>query len=101
MRVRYTPRARRHLLGIAAYLGARSPAAMRGVMARIRQSVELLAQFPEIGHAGKLAGTREIVVPGLPYVIVHRIDPDAVTIVGVYHGAQLRPGQHPPDDDPS
>jgi hypothetical protein len=37
-----------------------------------------------------------LVVPGLPYIVVHRIeagDEPAVAILGVYHGAQLRPGQ--------
>lgn len=40
--------------------------------------------------------TREIVVPGLPYVVVHRVETgenEAIVILGVYHGAQLRPGQ--------
>jgi plasmid stabilization system protein ParE len=99
MRVRYTPLAERHMRGIAAYLRTQSPVGMRAVMRRIRETTELLVQFPEIGHTGALAGTREIVVPGLPYIIVHRIDSDAVTIVGVYHGAQIRPGQAVPDDD--
>ena len=37
-----------------------------------------------------------MVVPGLPYIVVHRIetgDEDTLVILGVYHGAQLRPGQ--------
>ena len=40
--------------------------------------------------------TRELVVPSLPYIVVHRIetgDDPAGTILGVYHGAQMRPGQ--------
>jgi hypothetical protein len=35
-------------------------------------------------------------VPGLPYVVVYRVDiaeQETVVILGVYHGAQLRPGQ--------
>ena len=87
--------------GIAAYLRAQSPMAMRNVVRRIRDATELLSEFPEIGHAGTLDGTREIGVPGLPYVIVHRIDLDAVSIVGVYHTAQRRPGQAVPDDESS
>ena len=58
--------------------------------------IELLSAFPQIGHEGALAGTRELSVPGLPYIIVHRIeagDEDTLVILGVYHGAQLRPGQ--------
>jgi len=37
-----------------------------------------------------------MVVPGLPYIIVYRIEPDnegLLVILGVYHGAQRRPWQ--------
>lgn len=99
MKIRYTPRAERHLRGIAAYIRDRDPQAARRVIGRIREAIQLLGRFPEIGHTGTLSGTREIVVPGVPYVIVHRIDPEAVMILAVYHGAQLRPGQQKPTDD--
>ena len=37
----------------------------------------------------------ERVVGGLRYVIVHELDSsqDEVVILGIYHGARLRPGQ--------
>jgi hypothetical protein len=36
-----------------------------------------------------------MVVPGLPYIIVYRIETrdTALAILGVYHGAQRRPGR--------
>jgi len=42
-----------------------------------------------------LPGTREFVVSGFPYVAVYRINSadGTIIILGVYHGAQLRPGQ--------
>jgi hypothetical protein len=49
-----------------------------------------------MGHDSSLLGTREMVVPGLPYIMGHRMvhrDEDTLVILGVYHGAQLRPGQ--------
>jgi toxin ParE1/3/4 len=96
MKLRYTRRARRHLDGIAHYIAERNPDAARQVGARIRETIELLSVYPNIGREGALAGTRELIVPSLPYVVVHRIetgnDP-AVTILGIYHGAQVRPGQ--------
>ena len=96
MKLRFTQRARRHLDSIGEYNSQLNPDAARRVGERIRETTELLAAFPYIGHEGALAGTREIVVPALPYIIVHRIetgDDEAVVILGVYHGAQLRPGQ--------
>jgi plasmid stabilization system protein ParE len=96
VRLRYTPRARRHLDAIADYIAERNPDAARRVGSRIRETIDLLTSFPYMGRAGVLAGTREMVVPGLPYIVVHRInadDPDTLVILGIYHGAQLRPGQ--------
>ena len=96
MKLRFTRRARRHIEKIAEYIVERNPDAARYVGGRIHETIELLAEFPDIGHEGALAGTLELVVPGLPYIVVHRVnrgEPGAVVILGVYHGAQLRPGQ--------
>jgi plasmid stabilization system protein ParE len=92
-----TRRARRHLEEIAEYISERNPSAGRHVGARIREIIDLLGTFPYMGREGALTGTREMVVPGLPYIVVYRVSgPDpTVEIVGVYHGAQRRPGQEP------
>jgi toxin ParE1/3/4 len=98
VKLRVTPQARRHLEAIAEYLSERSPAASRFVGQRIRETMRLLTDFPRIGREGALQGTREMVVPGLPYIIVHRVEPaeGTVVVLGVYHGAQRRPGQEKP-----
>lgn len=96
MKLRYTPQARRHLDAIAEYVGAQNPDAARRIGARIEETIDLLLAFPKMGHKGALPGTREMVVPRLPYIVVYRIendDEEALTILGVYHGAQRRPGQ--------
>jgi plasmid stabilization system protein ParE len=102
MRLRYTPHASRQLRAIAEYLAERSPLAARHVGRRIRETGRLLAKFPHLGRDGALPGTREFPVPGLPYILVHRIEPrdaDVLTVLAVYHGAQLRPGQGAPEDN--
>jgi toxin ParE1/3/4 len=93
MRLRYTRRATRHLNAIADYIAEENPAAAKQVGARIQGTLILLTEFPGMGRDGVLGGTRELIVPGLPYVIVYRVAPEEVVILGVYHGAQLRPGQ--------
>jgi plasmid stabilization system protein ParE len=96
VRLRYTARARLHLEAIAEYIAARNPDAARRVATRIRETIDLLASFPMMGRTGVLAGTREMVVPGLPYLVAYRIetgDPETLVILGIYHGAQRRPGQ--------
>jgi toxin ParE1/3/4 len=98
MRLQYTRRAKRHLDAIADYIADRNPAAARRVGARIRETISLLGDLPYIGRAGALSGTRELIVPSLPYIVVYGVDEQSgvVVILGIYHGAQLRPGLERP-----
>jgi toxin ParE1/3/4 len=93
MRLRYTAEARRHIAAIYSYICDRNPAAATQVAARIRSAAERLTEFPRIGRAGRVHGTHEWVVRGLPYIIVYEIgaiDPDEVLILTVFHAAQDR-----------
>ena len=93
MRLRYTPQARRDIDGIADYIAERNPAAAQRVGDRIRRTAVILSEFPLIGHPGKLPGTQEFVVAGLPYIIVYRIERErdrGIIVVGVHHGARDR-----------
>ena len=93
MRLRFTPHALRHFISIAEHIARDDPSAARRVGERIHRSCELLTKFPQIGRDGVRAGMRERSVPGLPYIIVHRVAADEIVILGIYHSAQLRPGQ--------
>jgi toxin ParE1/3/4 len=93
VRVRYTAQAREHIASIYRYIRDRNPVAATEVVARIRLAAERLAEFPRVGHAGRVAGTHEWVVRGLPHIIVYQLgaaDSDEVLILGVFHGAQDR-----------
>ena len=46
--------------------------------------------FPRSGRLGQVQGTREVVVPGLPYIVVYTHDDIGVDIVAIFHGAQKR-----------
>jgi toxin ParE1/3/4 len=95
MRVRYTVDALLHIVAIHSYINERNPVAAKRVVARIQNAADLLGESPGIGHVGAAPGTREWVVTGLPYVIVHELNEaeGELVVLGVYHGAQLRPGQ--------
>lgn len=68
------------------------PAAADGVLARIIASFDRLASFPSMGRPGAVAGTREWVVRGLPYIVVYRIEArlEELDIIAIFHGAQDR-----------
>lgn len=93
MRLRYSKRARRQLENIHNYIHQRNPEAATRVIARIQRSANLLVDFPSLGPHGVIAGTRELVVVGLPYIIVYRPAKDdaaMIDILGIYHSAQDR-----------
>ena len=92
--VRYTIDALLHIGAIHSYINERNPMAASRVIARVRAAAERLGEHPRIGHMGAADGTLEWVVTGLPYVIVYEVNEaqDEIVVLGIYHGAQIRPG---------
>jgi toxin ParE1/3/4 len=99
VRLRYTARACRHLDAIAEYIAERNPDAARKVGVRIRETIDLLTAFPQMGRVGVLPRNARNGRAGITLRRRHRVDvgePDTLVILGIYHGAQLRPGQKSP-----
>lgn len=74
-----------------AYIASQNPVAATTVRRTIRDCVLRLCEFPESGRKGHVAGTRELIVAGLPYVVVYRISPGTVEVLLVLHTAMDRP----------
>lgn len=72
------------------FIAANNPTAAARVRRTIRGSVLRLLDFPESGRMGQVPGTREIVVAGLPYLVVYRVSGEAVEILRVFHTSQER-----------
>jgi plasmid stabilization system protein ParE len=68
-----------------------SPAQARRVALVIYETVESLSTHPNRGRSGRKANTRELVLPGLPFLIVYRTRRDGVEIMRILHGAQQWP----------
>jgi toxin ParE1/3/4 len=83
------------LEGIYNWIAEDNAAAALKVVERLFASVEHLATFPRMGHAGRDEGTFEWVVPRLPYIVVYEThrERDEVIVVAVVHGAQDREGE--------
>lgn len=77
------------------HIEADSPQAAVTVDDRIREQVEGLMQFPEIGRPGRIEGTRELVIHRTPYIAAYHIAGDTVRILRVLHGAQRWPEDMP------
>ena len=90
MRVELSARADAQLDGIAAFLTASNPEAARSVLDRIRQVIDLLADFPSLGPVWQ-GGTRAVLVTGLPYRVHYRVEADRVVVVTIAHVRQRPP----------
>jgi len=94
-RLQYSARYFRRLEDIRERIAADNPAAAARMIERIRTAVERLAASPAIGRPGRVADTRELVIPGTPYIIPYRVKSDVVQIITVLHSAQRWPDRFP------
>jgi toxin ParE1/3/4 len=81
----------RHLQEIVEYLQGESAVRTISNRRRILAAVKRLAQAPNIGREGRIEGTREVVVPRSPYIVVYRLSAQQVEILGIWHGARQWP----------
>ena len=58
---------------------------------QIVSGVQQLAAFPMSGRAGRVPGTRELVIPNTPFIAAYTIEKARIVILSVYHGAQRWP----------
>ena len=92
MRLRWTRRAERDLDEIAEYIGQDHPAAAVRVVLELIEHVETaVPRHPAIGRPGRVLGTRELVIAGLPYIIAYRIRGRDVEVLRVLHTSRRWP----------
>ena len=92
MNIIWSPEAIEDLVSLRAYISEEDPAAARRVVFRIIQSIEqLLPDNPQIGRAGRVPGTRELIIPRSPYIVPYRLQRTTIQILRVYHGARRWP----------
>jgi addiction module RelE/StbE family toxin len=94
LRLRWTRLAERDLNDIAAYIGQDSPAAAaRVVLELIDQTEALLPAVTPRCRPGRVLGTRELVIRGLPYVIPYRVRDNDIEILRVLHASRRWPSR--------
>jgi toxin ParE1/3/4 len=91
MKLRWTPRAVADLEEISDYLAAASPQAWEHLLQRVERLTETILDFPLMGKAGLVPGTREFVLSGTPYILVFQLKDDSVVIVSVRDGRMRLP----------
>ena len=87
----WSPRAITHLTHLRAYIARDDPKAANRVAGVLLDAVERLAKLPNLGRPGRIGGTRELIVPGTPYVIPYRLRGNRLEVIAVFHGRQKWP----------
>jgi toxin ParE1/3/4 len=89
MEIRWSPPAAADLERICELIERDSPEAARRVAEVIYNGCGRLAAFPRSGRSSyRMPGRRELIFPGLPYIVVYRVAEQAVEISRIFHGAQ-------------
>ena len=92
MKVVYTRHATDDLENIFRFIASRaSQDIARSIVGRIVRAIERqLPLFPKSGRAGVVPGTYELVVSGLPYIVVYGLSDTEIVVHAVFHGAEDR-----------
>ena len=51
----------------------------------------VLKEHPAVGRPGRVAGTRELLVTGTPYILPYRVAGDVLEVLRVLHSARRWP----------
>lgn len=86
----WLPAADEDLIGIAGFIAEHDEQAALGLVQRIELAALRLADQPYMAPAGRVPGTRELVVhPN--YILIYQVTTSAVMILAVLHARQQYP----------
>lgn len=88
MRVRWSPDAAEDLASIYRYQKAAWPARAQTTVTALYSAIMSLPGAPHKGRPGRNPGTRELVISPMPYLIVYRVEREAIQIVRIRHASQ-------------
>jgi len=91
MRVKWLRTALINLSDEADCIAQENPQAAQKFISQVMVSIEHLAEYPNLGRAGRVFGTRELVISGYPYIIPYRVKNTTVEILRVFHTARQWP----------
>jgi addiction module RelE/StbE family toxin len=85
--LRWTKTALASVDDIAAFIAKDNPARAATFVQELRTSTQKLASFPAMGKAGRVAGTRELVLHK-NYIAIYRVKQQEVQILRIHHVAR-------------
>jgi toxin ParE1/3/4 len=89
----WSPRAIDHRTHLRAFIARDNPRTANRIAATLLEAAERLAELPGLGRPGRVAGTRELLVPGTPYIVPYRLRGDRLEVIAVCHTSRKWPRQ--------
>jgi len=91
LQVKWLKRALLDLDAVEAYIAQDNPSAADDVVLKILKAVSLLKEQPGLGRVGRVPGTKELVIPKIPYIVPYRVKGGFLQILRVYHTSRTWP----------
>lgn len=73
------------------YITRENSSAANKVAKRILKAVDLLSDQSGMGRKGRVLATRELIIPGTPFIIPYRVKNQRIEILRVFHCAMQWP----------
>lgn len=89
MKIIWAKSAKQDLQSIESYISEDDSFAAYNTIIRIFDKVEtLLIKNPSIGRAGRIMGTRELIITGTPYIVPYIVSERRIEILRVLHNSR-------------
>jgi toxin ParE1/3/4 len=87
MQIKWLSDAISDVIEIKTYIAHDKPKTAQDIAKRIKQTVNLLKNNPNMGRVGRILNTRELIVSDTSYIVSYMVKGDVVEILRVLHGA--------------
>ncbi len=84
-------KAKQNLADELEFIHKEDPSVAMRIAKLVKSRVESLEQFPEKGRIGRVASTRELVFPEIPYIIPYRVQKNDILILRFFHSSRKLP----------
>lgn len=91
MKMRWTEGAAGNLNQVEEYITQDNPAAAVATVKKILEAAQILTDYPTLGKRGRERGTRELIVAGLPYIIIYAKHREELVVIRVLHTSMKYP----------
>lgn len=91
MRMRWTEGAAGNLDQVEEYIAQDNPGAAVATVKKILEAAQILTDYPTLGKRGRERGTRELIVAGLPYIIIYAVHREELVVIRVLHTSMKYP----------